>query len=295
MDNVFFPSMAISDVAPSDNAGTDPPLKYTGVDGQLPSDSLFSDPFASNTTDWDSYIRDFGGDDAFQDTGSFNTSLLSTSPVASASLRNTPDTVISNVCMNTTGAGEGFDERNMVAEPNINNTNMPEPSSHQQPTTFTTTTDLAANDYNQTTSNSASYPATTTGQATGMAAGTVVCSAATLGAPQTEPALVMNASPRRRVSRLPPDIGADGQIKYLEPHEIPQTPVEGVQYSVQNAHARTAYAATAYVFSADPTNARPSNIAELSATAALSAAPACLGASKLFKPTILCAKSRLYP
>ncbi|KAF1730323.1 hypothetical protein CRV24_009784 [Beauveria bassiana] len=234
MDNVFFPSMAISDVAPSDNAGTDPPLKYTGVDGQLPSDSLFSDPFASNTTDWDSYIRDFGGDDAFQDTGSFNTSLLSTSPVASASLRNTPDTVISNVCMNTTGAGEGFDERNMAAEHNINTTNMPEPSSHQQPTTFTTITDLAANDYNQTTSNSASYPATTTGQATGMAAGTVVCSAATLGAPQTEPALVMNASPRRRVSRLPPDIGADGQIKYLEPHEIPQTPVEGRQYSVQH-------------------------------------------------------------
>ncbi|KAM3512425.1 hypothetical protein MY11210_003915 [Beauveria gryllotalpidicola] len=231
MDSVFFTSMDVSDVPPSDNAGTVPRPSYTGVDEQLPSGSFFSDPFANNTTDWDSYIRDFGTDGAFQDPGSFNTSLLSTSPVTSVSFHNTPDTVISNVCMNVTGAGEGFDEKIMAAEHNIN-TNTSEHYSHQQPTTFTT--DLAANDYNQPTNSSASYPATTTGQATGMAAGTVVCSAATLGAPQTEPALVMNASPRRRVSRLPPDIGADGQIKYLEPHEMPQTPVEGLQYSTRH-------------------------------------------------------------
>ncbi|KAJ4151287.1 hypothetical protein LMH87_011997 [Akanthomyces muscarius] len=219
MENVYFPSMDMHDAPEPNNAGAAPQHSYNGADEQLPSGNYFANSFANESGEWDSILSEFSTDTCIQDPGSFDTSLLSTSPVTSASFRNTPDTVVSNACVSLNGPREGVDNKIVAVEPGIKDTAAEETSPQR---TTTLPLDVAANGSHQPAIDSAPNFAAASGQATGMAAGTIVCSAATLGTCPTEPSLVMTTSPRHRVSRLPPDIGADGQIRYLEPHEIPQ-------------------------------------------------------------------------
>lgn len=220
MENVYFPSMNIHDASKPNDAGLGTQHSYNGADEQLPSGNYFANSFANGNGEWDSILSEFATDTCIQDPSTFDTSLLSTSPVTSASFRNSPDTVVSNACVSLAGPRKGADNTILAIEAGIEENAAAENS---QQRAINLPRNLAAKGLDQQTIGPAPNFAAVPGQGTGMAAGTIVCSAATLGTRPTEPSLVMNASPRHRVSRLPPDIGADGQIRYLEPHEMPQS------------------------------------------------------------------------
>ncbi|ATY63152.1 hypothetical protein A9K55_008201 [Cordyceps militaris] len=232
MDNVYFPSMDIADVVESDYIGVVPQPGFHRTAEQLSSDNYFANSLDNSRGEWDSILSEFTIDACIQDPGTFNTSLLSTSPVTSSSVHNTPDTVVSNTWANPSGSGEGIDDRIRGPEPTFRGT-ATEKYLQNQTTTFDS--DLPVNDIHQPRSDSAPHSTLAVSQGTGIAAGTIVCSAATLGTSQKESTLVMNASPRHRVSRLPPDIGPDGEIRYLEPHDIPQIRPETRHQTVQHA------------------------------------------------------------
>ncbi|TQW00072.1 mitochondrial AAA ATPase [Cordyceps javanica] len=222
MENIYFPSMNVADVSEPENAVIGPQTTFSRAGEQLVSGSYFASSFDNTDGEWDSILSEFTTENCTQDPGTFNTSLLSTSPVTSASFRNTPDTVVSNACLNGSGLVEGVDDTVMTREADFRGETTGN-ICRQQTNTLTSALPTTKNDFHEPTIDPAAHFTMATSQTSKMAtSGAIVCSAATLGTSQIEPALVMNTSPRHRVSRLPPDVGADGQIRYLEPHEIPE-------------------------------------------------------------------------
>lgn len=206
-------------------------------------------PSTGQYADWDAIMRDLATDPSLPATDSFHTSLPSPSPNLSTSIRQTPDTVVSTGCESTKVYGEDANDTATAAEAIIGEANSTEESQQHVDTAFP---DSAANDEYHPTASPAqdqespdppqlmvnpSQPTQITEQhfsnavaarnraaaaniAASIAAGANVYTAASFGHTGSAQTLVMNASPRGRFSRLPPDIGPDGEIKYLEPEEV---------------------------------------------------------------------------
>ncbi|KAJ6786906.1 hypothetical protein PWT90_00048 [Aphanocladium album] len=218
-DNVYFPSMDAHDELEFAKVGSGRSASYNGVNNGLASSALLSQSFGNDTTDWESFLNDFTIDAIVEDPGSFNTSVLSTSPGLSASVHHTPDTQDSGGCATINIPGEGVNDTTAAPEASIE-TNSPIEGTQQPVASAVLGPD--GDDSAQHIASPGPYLATAANQAAMMAAGANVYTAASLGIPPSEPVLAMTTSPRHRVFRMPTDIGPGGETRYLEPHEIAQ-------------------------------------------------------------------------